>query len=182
MPIRFANLQYTSREGSPPSRMPVLATGTGGIITKWQISNVINRSLFAKTYRLTDEVKKQLKWSTQNSEPSGTINLSRFIQPTDTGKTMIAKVIVESSSEQTKELSFGFSDYVIVYLNGKAIYQGSDNFMSRDYRFLGTIGFFDTLILPLQKGVNDLWFVVSEDFGGWGLKAKFDNMDKIILK
>jgi len=38
------------------------------------------------------------------------------------------------------------------------------------------------LLLPLKKGVNELWFVVSEDFGGWGIKAKFENMEKISLK
>jgi hypothetical protein len=81
-----------------------------------------------------------------------------------------------------KTLSFGFSDYVTVFLNGKALYHGGDNFMSRDYRFLGTIGFFDMLFLPLKKGSNELWFVVSEDFGGWGVKAKFENMDNISLK
>ena len=40
-----------------------------------------------------------------------------------------------------KGLSFGFSDYVTVYLNNKALYYGSDNFMSRDYRFLAPINF-----------------------------------------
>jgi hypothetical protein len=95
---------------------------------------------------------------------------------------MVVKVVVESASEQIKELSFGFSDFVTVYLNDKAIYYGADNFMSRDYRFLGTIGFFDKLFLPLKKGSNELWFVVSENFGGWGVKAKFENMDGISLK
>jgi hypothetical protein len=54
--------------------------------------------------------------------------------------------------------------------------------MSRDYRFLGTIGFYDKLFLPLKKGDNELWFVTSENFGGWGVKAKFENMEGILLK
>ncbi len=66
--------------------------------------------------------------------------------------------------------------------NEKALYEVRDNFMSRDYRFLGTVGFSDTLFLPLKKGANELWFVVPEDFGGWGVKAKFQNMEKIALK
>jgi hypothetical protein len=78
--------------------------------------------------------------------------------------------------------AFGFSDGVTIYLNDKALYAGSDIFMSRDYRFLGTIGFFDTLFLPLKKGDNELWLVVSEVFGGWGVKAKLENMDNISLK
>lgn len=54
---------------------------------------------------------------------------------------------------------FGFSDYVLVYLNDRLLYYGSDPFMSRDYRFLGTIGFFDMLNLHLKKAKTNsgLW-------------------------
>ncbi len=180
--VHFANVQYTPKQVAAPVAMPVPANGTNGMITRWQVSNVVSRSLFEKKYQLTPEIKQKFTWTTQSSEPSGTINFSRFDTLTKTANTMVAKVVIESASEQVKALSFGFSDYVTVYLNDKALYYGADNFMSRDYRFLGTIGFFDTLFLPLKKGDNELWFVVSEDFGGWGLKAKFENMGNISLK
>jgi len=181
-PLRVANIQYTIKKGSQPAPIPVPANGTGGIVTQWQVSNVVNRRLFEKQYQLTPEIKKKLTWATQTSEPSGIINLARFGRMSDTANTMVAKLIIESASEQVKELSFGFSDFVTVYLNDKALYYGADNFMSRDYRFLGTVGFFDKLFLPLKKGNNELWFVVSENFGGWGVKAKFENMENISLK
>ena len=176
-PLRVANVQYTIKQGSTPTPTPVPANGTGGVVTKWQISNVVNRRLFEKQYQLTPDIKKKLIWTTQTSEPSGTLNLARFGKLVDTANTMVAKMIIESTTEQVKELSFGFSDFVTVYLNDKALYYGADNFMSRDYRFLGTIGYFDKLFLPLKKGTNELWFVVSENFGGWGVKAKFENME-----
>ncbi len=181
-PIRVANVQYSPKLGSAPAVIPVPATGTGDVITQWQVSNVVNRTLFEKKYELTPEIKESLKWTAQTSEPSGTINLAKFGILTEAANTMVAKVLIQSASDQVKELSFGFSDYVLVYLNDKALYFGRDNFMSRDYRFLGTIGFFDRLFLPLKKGTNELWFVVSEDFGGWGVKAKFENMENISLK
>jgi hypothetical protein len=180
-PLRVANVQYTIKKGSPPPT-PVLANGTGGVVTKWQVSNVVSRRLFEKQYQLTPDITRKLRWTTQTSEPSGTINLARFGNLVDTANTMVARMIIQSSSEQVKELSFGFSDFVTVYLNDKALYYGADNFMSRDYRFLGTIGYFDKLFLPLKKGTNELWFVVSENFGGWGVKAKFENMDGISLQ
>lgn len=183
LPVYFANVQYTPKQvSSTPVRMPVPTNGTDGLVTQWQVSNVISRSVFEKKPMLTAAMKEKLKWSTQQSEPSGTINLPKFIQSTDTIRTIVAKINIESSSEQVKLLSFGFSDYVTVFLNDKAIFSGSDNFTSRDYRFLGTIGFFDRLFLPLKRGKNELWFVVSEDFGGWGVKAKFDDMNGISLK
>jgi len=182
LPLRVANVQYTVKQGSSPAAIAVPANGTGGVVTQWQVSNVANRKMFEKLQQLTPDTKKNFTWTTHTSEPSGTINLSRFVKLSDTTNAVIAKLTIESSKEQVKELSFGFSDFVTVYLNDKALYSGSDNFMSRDYRFLGTIGYFDKLFLPLKKGSNELWFVVSENFGGWGVKAKFENMDGIVLK
>ena len=182
--LRLANVQYTinNMQQAAPSRMPVPANGTGGLVTQWQISNAINRRLFEKQYQLTPDIKKKFTWTTHMSEPSGTVNLARFTRLEDTVNTVVAKLMIDSRSDQIKELSFGFSDFVTVYLNDKALYYGADNFMSRDYRFLGTIGFFDKLFLPLKKGTNEVWFVVSENFGGWGVKARFENMDGISLK
>ena len=182
-PLRVANVQYTIKQMAAPTPTPVPPTGTGGVVTRWQVSNVVSEKLFEKKYQLTPDLKKKLTWNTQSSDPYGTINLARFSGViSDSARTMVTKLTIESSSEQVKELSFGFSDFITVYLNDKALYAGSDNFLSRDYRFLGTIGYFDKVFLPLKKGANDLWFVVSEEFGGWGVKAKFENMDGISLK
>ena len=112
----------------------------------------------------------------------GTINLAKFSKAGDTTRAMVARVVIESGKDQVKALSFGFSDYVIVYLNDKALYMGQDAFLSRDYRYLGTIGFFDQLFLPLKKGTNELWFVIAEDFGGWGMKAKLEDMVDVKLR
>jgi hypothetical protein len=68
-------------------------------------------------------------------------------------------------------LRFGFSDRVLVYLNGRPVYKGRAEWRSRDPRFLGTVGLFDELILPLRAGENEVWMAVSEDFGGWGVVA-----------
>ena len=35
-----------------------------------------------------------------------------------------------------------------------------------------SIGFFDTLYLPLEQGSNDLVIAVSETFGGWGIQGR----------
>lgn len=181
LPVRFANVQYTIKTPIVQAAMPVPANGTDGLITQWQISNQVNPQLFDHVKQLTPAIKSTLTFTTQTSEPSGTINLDKFTQPKDTNKVMVAKVTIESETEQIKAITFGFSDFVTVYLNDKALYAGRDEFMSRDYRFLGTIGYFDMVYLPLKKGKNELWFVLSEVFGGWGVKAKLENMEKISL-
>ena len=180
--FRVSNVQYTVKQGAAPAAIPVPANGTEGLVTQWQIANPIDRRIFDKNNELTKDIKEKLKWNTHTSIASGTIDLGKYIQPGDTGKAIIAKIVIHSEKEQVKRISFGFSDFVTVYLNDKALFSGRDNFMSRDYRFLGTIGFFDMLFLPLKKGDNELWFAVSENFGGWGVKAKFENMEGISLK
>ena len=77
-------------------------------------------------------------------------------------------------------MRFGFSDRVRVYLNGALLYAGDDTQNSRDYRFLGTVGLYDTLQLPLRRGTNDIVFAVSEGAGGnapggggWAVMAAF---------
>ena len=75
----------------------------------------------------------------------------------------------------------GFSDRAVVYLNGRALYRGDDTYRSRDYRFLGSIGWYDTVYLPLVEGDNELVVAVSEDFGGWGIQARFDSLDGLTL-
>ena len=40
----------------------------------------------------------------------------------------------------------------------------------------------DALYLPLEKGENELWMAVGESFGGWGIKARFDDVDGIEIE
>jgi len=92
---------------------------------------------------------------------------------TDERNTVFARTNIHSRQAQTKALELGFSDRAVVYLNGRALFRGNDTYRSRDYRFLGSIGYFDTLFLPLVEGVNELVVAVSEMFGGWGIQARF---------
>ena len=72
-------------------------------------------------------------------------------------------------------MHFGFSDKVQVFLNGQALYAGEDLQFSRDYRFLGHVGFWDTLFLPLRAGLNQVVFVVTDDTnGGTAAAARFE--------
>ncbi len=113
---------------------------------------------------------------------SGIINLAKVQAPKKEKNSAFAKVTIVSESEQVKLLKFGFSDRAKVYLNNQLVYGGDNTYRSRDYRFLGTLGYFDELYLPLKKGNNELWIAVSENFGGWGIQAKFADMAGILVK
>jgi hypothetical protein len=76
-------------------------------------------------------------------------------------------------------LNFGYSDTAKVFVNGKLIYAGNNTYQSRDYRYLGTIGLFDSVVLPLHSGENEILIAVTEAFGGWGVMAELENVDGI---
>ena len=70
-------------------------------------------------------------------------------------------------------MRFGYSDKVEIFVNGSPVFSGDAEFLSRDLQFLGTVGFKDSIALPLQKGPNRIAFVVQEGYGGWAAAADF---------
>lgn len=112
-------------------------------------------------------------WTRLAAEPSGLVDLSRANGLRDGRNTVFARTSIRSPRAQTVALELGFSDRALVYLNARVLYRGDDAYRSRDYRFLGSIGYYDTLYLPLEEGENELVVAVSEDFGGWGVRARF---------
>jgi hypothetical protein len=150
-----------------------------GTIKAWQVSTPFAEKLVSNTSQLHNNILASLTWKPITVEKTGLVNISRLYQVTESN-TVIAKISVESTIDQVKKLDFGYSDRIKVFFNGNAIYSGQGNFRSRDYRYLGTIGYFDAVYLPLKKGSNVIMIAVSETFGGWGIMAKWENEDGLI--
>ncbi|MAP94913.1 MAG: hypothetical protein CMK07_08180 [Ponticaulis sp.] len=97
----------------------------------------------------------------------GLVDMSPLAPLTPDGNTIVASVTLAAPTDQMVQLDLAFSDKVKVFLNGRELYSGSDVFLTRDYRFLGTAGFNDTVPLYLKAGDNQLEIAVSEQEGGW---------------
>jgi len=119
--------------------------------------------------------KQNLHWTRLAGESTGLANLARLQGIHGDTNTVFARVTIQSDADRITKMKFGFSDDVKVFLNDRLIYGGSDVYQSRDYRFLGTLGFYDELYLPLRKGENEVWMAVTEHFGGWGIKAMLED-------
>ena len=150
-----------------------------GLITSWNISNIVRDELYRDKPEITTT---NLTWTEQEAEPSGTINLARYVQRSEGMNTVIAKLDIHAEEATRKPVVFGYSDFLWIYVNGEQIYGGRNDFMSRDYRYLGTLGLFDAVYLTLNKGDNEILFVVSENFGGWGLKAVMPDQERIEIR
>jgi hypothetical protein len=169
---RFANFSYTKQD-NPPLVGPFLteAKPLPGTILAWLVSNPFNEKQLDNQMTLPNQWEKGLTWTTLATENSGLLNVSQISKIGEGSNTVFAKVVLTADKLVTKKLQLGFSDRVKVYLNNQILYGGQDGFRSRDYRFLGTVGYFDEIYLPLKKGRNELWIAVSENFGGWGIKG-----------
>lgn len=179
----FTNFRFTKANAPKLINKAVERPGMApNTVTQWQVSTPFANSLLANQTSLSQFAKGELSWTTLTSEPSGTTNLAQLSAPNQESNTVFTRLLIEADQDQVKAFHFGYSDVAKVFLNDQALYEGQYTFRSRDYRFLGTIGYFDTVFLPLKKGTNELWVAVSENFGGWAIQGRFDDLEGIKLK
>ena len=180
----YANLTYQETDNIKLiSKSPVIPDLEKKVITNWSVSTVFNKESLKSISSLRDlKNYKNITWNSIKSEYDGKLNLARAAKKSKKNNTVFVKTIVTSKKRQIKQLKFGFSDEVSVFVNNKKVYSGQNKFRSRDYRYLGTIGFFDAIYLDLKKGKNEIVFAVSENMGGWGLKAKLNNLENLIVE
>ena len=179
--VHFANFQYQLNE-EDVAEVPIARANIEGLIENWQISDLNNNGKFQDKQRLTKSDLADIEWTTCSVQSEGFLNIAEFVKIKPDSATAVVKLEINSEKAVMKQVDFGYSDFVRIYLNGQIVYSGANNFRSRDYRYLGTIGFFDTVYLPLKKGNNQVLFVVRENFGGWGLQAKIADREGIQLK
>ena len=151
-------------------------------VSSWLVSDVFDGDSLANVHQLDELFKDARQWTPLDAEPGGITNLARIQGLAPDKDTAFARLVITSDKKQLKGLSLGYSDVVAVYANGTLLYSGNNRYMSRDYRYLGTIGLFDTVNLPLEAGRNEIWIAVTESFGGWGIKAQFDDLDGIVVE
>lgn len=191
--VRFADFTITPMEspvikGTAKAEKP-MAVGT---IPVWEVSEVFDGQLLEDKMILTEDFKtnikdkqRTLKYALLNAESTGITNLAQIQKIKAKQDTVFAKAIINADKKTTKKIEFGFSDRVKVYLNNQLIFSGSDAERSRDFNFLGTVGFYDALYLTLEPGENELLFAVSESVenpNGWAIQARFTDMQGITFK
>lgn len=181
-PIYFANFAY-QKTNKPTLKGKALAKEIAdpNTIMNWEVSNAFAEKELESTFDLNQLPSSVQTWTSSNCESNGLINLAKVGKKDGDINTVFARIKLNADQKQIKELNFGYSDRVRVYLNGKLLYSGQNEWRSRDYRYLGTVGFFDSVYLNLKKGENELLIAVSENFGGWGLKGKLNNFDGLSI-
>jgi len=176
----FADFRFTT-ETAPQlkGRAEPSPEAVTGSITHWQVSDSFSEKELGNSPILPADFHKNRSWKPLKAETAGIVNLAWAGKVTRKKRTVMASFELEAAEATTVGLRFGYSDRVKLYVNGNKLYQGSNRYRSRDYRYLGTIGLFDQVFLPLKKGRNRVQLAVSEDFGGWGVIAVLDERPEV---
>ena len=178
----FAGFSYT------PSTIPAELGAASrvkpeaGTVMNWQVTQPFAAATIAGKLELTANDLAAKTWTPMKSEPTGLVNFARLQGIANGNNTVAAKVTIQSNNAQVKALKLGYSDSARVYFNGKLIFSGNNEYRSRDYGFIGAIAYNDTVYLPLKAGANDLLITVTENIGGWGVQARFEDSSGITVK
>ena len=176
---RFANV-VVRPDSAPQMTTMVSPAGNPGppppstIVRSWRVSTPFPESTLVRVTEL-NVLPAGAAWTkgagALDAEERGIANLARVAGVADGRNTVVAAVTLTSDRDRIVRVRFGYSDRVRVFLNGRLLYAGTSGFGTRDPEFLGIVGLFDELALSLKRGPNELWFAVSETFGGWAVTA-----------
>ncbi|MFC1563423.1 hypothetical protein ACFL6G_00740, partial [candidate division KSB1 bacterium] len=171
----FSNFSYTPTDNLVFDDPPEIEAPEG-IITEWEVSKAIPAAQIRKEAYPQFFAVFGAEWEKIPVEESGLLNIGRYrkrLTPQDADCVMI-RTTINSKSRQNVKMSLGYSDEVDLFLNSRKIFSANSSYQSRDRSFVGIVGFNDHLILPLEKGVNEIFMILTERFGGWGIKAKIE--------
>jgi hypothetical protein len=103
--------------------------------------------LVAGKFALDPADVRSIRWTELPVTERGIVNLGVLGPRSADSNTVLASVVIQSDVARRLPFRLGFSDRAPVYLNGRLIYVGDATYRSRDPRFLGTVGLFDTSLL-----------------------------------
>ena len=164
-------------------------------LTRWSLSRSYDALARNLERPLSSSETNSIHWQEVEAEPPGIVPINRYresphpmvsfqrdfskrLEPQPGMKVVYARTSIDSDRDQVKRLSFGYSDDVSVFLNGRILYRGRSAQGFRDPGFLGIMNpENDTVYLPLKKGRNELVLAVSELGGGWGFICRLSEFD-----
>ncbi len=120
-------------------------------------------------------------WKPIQAKHRGQVVLNEEFGAPENGKRRIVwlRKVINSESDQVKRLDFGFSDEVFVILNNTLLYVDKNQYGSPIMKEpKGRSSIMNTSFdVPLKKGENEILVGLTNYFYGWGLVARFDNVD-----
>lgn len=184
----FANLTVNPAavEGLPGTPEKDPAASDGRYVRHWQLSPYTKLAA-DQAPALADLPPASAKWTPLEAERAGLVNVSRVYGVPARGPERAVvwlKTSIHSSNEQQKHVSLGWAREISVFVNGKLVfadknlYQPPQARKTPDGRLSIENGSFT---LPLKAGNNELAVAVVNNFYGWGLEMRLDDLKGLRL-
>lgn len=174
----FSNFRVTPNTNPVP--MAEYEAPDARFISNWAVSPAVPAPEEPPT-TLPRNLMQPDRWVDAATDYSGRVNLARYRAiPEDADRGMVlVRSIVTSERAQHKRLGIGFSDVGSVFVNGRLVYSANNSYMSRSGRYLGVMTVNDVIDVSLEEGQNDIVVAVIENFGGWGVMARWEDREGI---
>ena len=127
-------------------------------------------------------------WTRLSAERAGLVDLSRgygLVAKRKAKDIAWLKTGIDSDKAQTKHVAFGWTREAWVFVNGKQVYADKNLYQpptarkTPDGRLSLENGGFD---LPLRKGHNEIAIALANDFYGWGVKLRLDDLKGVKIQ
>jgi len=166
---RFSNFRITHKNDyRTKNSFQQTTISNSNIITQWNLTKAfpyVENTLDFK------EISKK-KYMSVQTEQSGLLPISKYTEKPSAGNFeaneevyAVAATTINSTTEQVKRFSFDYSDKIIVYLNGEAIFYGNKGHIDINA---------NKLYLKLTKGKNAIHCVIIDKANGWGIIGKLE--------
>lgn len=171
----FSNFTYEMRDdlAFPP---PPPRDSPPGLVTEWELSQSFTLGDVEFDAYPDDALLDTIRWQAVRCDQSGLVNVAWYHGRSGREPDAVfAKAMLRADRAEVREMQFGYSDAISIFINGDIVFTGNSAYRQRDPSFLGIIGFNDAVHLPLKKGANELLILVAEAFGGWGFMFQDGN-------
>jgi len=141
-----------------------------GCVLDWELSPPFKKRLLDLDRYPDLKALGVSRWTKVAAQADGVLDFSRTygrlgIEP----DAILARTVIRADKEGPRKFWFGYSDEAGIFLNGRLVFYGNSAYRYRDTSFLGIVGPYDAVSLPLKKGPNEILFIIGEASGGWGL-------------
>ena len=171
--VLFSNFRYTPRAPvvTPDAAAP---STSAGVIRHWSLSAAVpvDRSTIDSLPSVARS--DRTGWQSVEAEPNGVLNFARYRAMAGSRTLVVARTVIHADRAEMRRLTFGYSDDVTIFLNGRPLYTGRNGYQARYPSSLGLMTLDDAVYLPLRAGDNELLLAVAEVFGGWGITARLE--------
>jgi hypothetical protein len=169
-------------EGLSPEPLKDASDGDKRLLRNWMVSSP---AALADGTEPMYSAMPDAGWTPLSAERGGLIDLSRgygLVGHRKVKDIAWLKTSIDSDKAQTKHVSFGWTREAWVFVNGKQVfadknlYQPPASRKTPDGRLSLENGGFD---LPLQKGHNEIAIALANNFYGWGIEMRLDDLKGI---